>query len=108
MPINALRRLSEALAFEVESLSISSMESKRNVMDLLADMLQAINPKNRMTVKDEVIVDLVDRCRANQTKLMQVLTTTADERLLALGLELNDALQCALANHDAIASVPLF
>ncbi|GMH22341.1 hypothetical protein Nepgr_024184 [Nepenthes gracilis] len=33
-----------------------------------------------------------------------MLTTTADEGLLALGLELNDALQCALAKHDAIAS----
>ncbi|GMH30513.1 hypothetical protein Nepgr_032356 [Nepenthes gracilis] len=75
-----------------------------NVMDLLANMLQAIDPENRMAVKDEVIVDLVHRCRANQTKLMQMLTTTADERLLALGRELNDALQYALAKHDAIAS----
>ncbi|GMH09999.1 hypothetical protein Nepgr_011840 [Nepenthes gracilis] len=104
MPINASRRLDEAMASEVESLSTSSIESMRNVMDLLADMLQAVDPKNRMAVKDEVIIDLVDRCRANQKKLMQMLTTTADEGLLALGLELNDALQCALAKHDAIAS----
>lgn len=28
------------------------------------------------SVKDEVIVDLADRCRANQKKLMQMITTT--------------------------------
>ncbi|GMH22342.1 hypothetical protein Nepgr_024185 [Nepenthes gracilis] len=60
MPINALRRLDEALASEVESLSISRVESMQNVMDLLADLLQAIDPKNCMAVKDEVIVDLAD------------------------------------------------
>ncbi|GMH32162.1 hypothetical protein Nepgr_034006 [Nepenthes gracilis] len=102
MPINALRRLDETTASEVES---SSIESMRNVMDLLANMLQAIDPKNHMAVKDKVIVDLIDRCRANQTKLMQMLTTTVDEGLLALGLELNDALQCALDKHDAIRFV---
>ncbi|GMH06768.1 hypothetical protein Nepgr_008608 [Nepenthes gracilis] len=75
-----------------------------NVMDLLSDMLQAIDLKNHMAVKDEVIVDLIDQCRANQIKLMQMLTTITDEGLLALGLELNDALQCALAKYDAIAS----
>ncbi|GAB4856276.1 hypothetical protein Ancab_014204 [Ancistrocladus abbreviatus] len=104
MPINSSTRLDEAMASEVESLSVSSMESMRNVMELLTDMLQAVNPKDRMAVKDEVIVDLVDRCRANQKKLMQMLTTTVDEELLAQGLELNDAMQCVLANHDAIAS----
>ncbi|GAB2272106.1 hypothetical protein Dimus_006925 [Dionaea muscipula] len=104
MPINSSTRLDEAMAAEVEGLSISSMESTRNAMDLLSDMLQAVNPGDRTAVKDEVIADLVDRCRANQKKLMQMLTTTVDEDLLAQGLELNDALQGVLAKHDAIAS----
>ncbi|GMH26797.1 hypothetical protein Nepgr_028640 [Nepenthes gracilis] len=65
MPINTLKRLDEVVAFGVESLS--SFESLQNVMGLLANMLQAIDPKNRMAVKDQVIVDLVDRCRVNQT-----------------------------------------
>ncbi|GMH23466.1 hypothetical protein Nepgr_025309 [Nepenthes gracilis] len=96
MPINTLKRLDEVVASGVESLS--SIESLQNVMGLLANMLQAIDPKNRMAVKDRVIVD---RCRVNQTTLLQLLTTTADEGILALGLELKDALQCALAKPDA-------
>ncbi|KAG5550719.1 hypothetical protein RHGRI_015616 [Rhododendron griersonianum] len=76
----------------------------RDVLDLLADMLQAVNPSDRTSVKDEIIVDLVNQCRSNQKKLMQMLTTTGDEELLGQGLELNDSLQTVLAKHDAIAS----
>ncbi|KAL5550676.1 hypothetical protein UlMin_000852 [Ulmus minor] len=104
MPSNASRRLDETMATEIESLSLSSIESMRNVSELLSDMLQAVNPRDQAAVKDEVIVELVNRCRANQKKLMQMLTSTGDEELLARGLELNDNLQSLLARHDAIAS----
>ncbi|XP_059668114.1 TOM1-like protein 6 [Cornus florida] len=104
MPSNSSTRLDEAMAADMENLSLSSIDSMRNVLDLLIDMLQAVNPSDREAVKDEVIVDLVERCRANQKKLMQMLTLTRDEELLAQGLELNDSLQSVLAKHDAIAS----
>ncbi|KAL2899984.1 TOM1-like protein 6 [Bienertia sinuspersici] len=105
MPANSSRRLDEAMSSEVESLSALTLESMRNALELLEDMLQAVNPSDRMSVKDEVIVDLADRCRANQKKLMQMITTTTrDEDLLAQGLEMNDSLQSVLARHDAIAS----
>ncbi|QHO39143.1 TOM1-like protein [Arachis hypogaea] len=91
MPSGSSKTLDETMATEIESLSLSSLESMRHVMDLLSDMLQAVNPSDRTAVKDEVIVDLVDRCRTNQKKLMQMLTTTGDEELLGRGLELNDS-----------------
>ncbi|KAL4272591.1 hypothetical protein GQ457_13G027600 [Hibiscus cannabinus] len=103
MPSNSSRRLDEAMASETESLSLSSLDSMRDVMELLSDMLQAVNPSDSAAVKDEVIVDLVNQCRSNQKKLMQMLATTGDEELLARGLELNDGLQSLLAKHDAIA-----
>lgn len=104
MPSNSTRRLDEAMATEIESLSLSTMDSMRNMMELLSEMLQAVNPSSRESVKDEIIVDLVNHCRSNQKKLMQMLTTTSDEELLARGLELNDGLQIVLAKHDSIAS----
>lgn len=104
MPNNSSRRLDEAMASEVDSLSASKLDSMRNVMELLSDMLEAVNPSDRMAVKDEVIVDLVNQCRGNQKKLMQMLTSTADEELLGQGLELNDCLQSLVTKHDAIAS----
>ncbi|CAO2839222.1 unnamed protein product [Amaranthus hypochondriacus] len=104
MPANSSRRLDEAMSSEVESLSASSLESMQNVLELLDGMLQAVNPNDRMSVKDEVIVDLADRCRSNQKKLMQIITSTSDEGLLAQSLELNDSLQGVLARHDGIAA----
>ncbi|KAF2306510.1 hypothetical protein GH714_018878 [Hevea brasiliensis] len=104
MPSNSSRRLDETMATEFEGLSLSGLDSMRNVMELLSDMLQAVNPHDREALKDEIIVDLVNQCRSNQKKLMQMLTTTGDEELLGQGLELNDSLQTLLAKHDAIAS----
>ncbi|XP_019413354.1 PREDICTED: TOM1-like protein 1 isoform X2 [Lupinus angustifolius] len=104
MPGNSSKTLDETMATEIESLSLSSLDSMWDVMDLLSDMLQAVNPSDIAAVKDEVITDLVDRCRTNQKKLMQMLTTTGDEELLGRGLELNDCIQTLLARHDAIAT----
>ncbi|KAJ6865502.1 TOM1-like protein 6 [Populus alba x Populus x berolinensis] len=104
MPSNSSSRLDETMAAEIEGLSLSSLDSMRDVMELLSDMLQAVNPRDREAVKDEVIVDLVNQCQSNQKKLMQMLTTTGDEELLGKGLELNDSMQILLAKHDAIAS----
>ena len=44
MPINSSRRLDETMATEIEGLSLSSLDSMRNVMELLNDMLQAMTP----------------------------------------------------------------
>ncbi|GAV80855.1 VHS domain-containing protein/GAT domain-containing protein [Cephalotus follicularis] len=104
MPGNSSRRLDETMATEIETLSLSSLDAMRDVAELLGDMLQAVNTDDRAAVRDEVIVELVNRCRSNQKKLMQMLTSTGDEVLLARGLELNDILQSLLAKHDAIAS----
>nr|XP_043619416.1 TOM1-like protein 6 [Erigeron canadensis] len=104
MPSNSSTRLDEAMASEIENLSVSMIESMRNVSDLLSEMLQEVDPNDRAAVKDEVIVDVVDRCRSNQKKLMQMLASTSDEELLGQGIELNDNLQNVLAKHDAIAS----
>ncbi|KAF8396999.1 hypothetical protein HHK36_018637 [Tetracentron sinense] len=104
MPSNASIRLDEAMASEMESLSLSNMDSIRSVMELLNDMLRAVNPSDPVAVKDEVIVDLVSQCRTNQKKLMQILNSTGEEELLSQGLALNDNLQSLLAKHDAIAS----
>ncbi|KAK7374033.1 hypothetical protein VNO80_07456 [Phaseolus coccineus] len=78
MPSNSSKTLDETMATEIESLrfvfkltsleilSMSSLESMRDVLDLLSDMLQAVHPSDRADVKDEVIIDPVDRCRTNQ------------------------------------------
>ncbi|KAF7143264.1 hypothetical protein RHSIM_Rhsim05G0228000 [Rhododendron simsii] len=101
MPIKSSTCLDEAVAADMENLSINSI---RSVLDFLADMLQAVNPSDSASVKGEIIVDLVNQCRSNHKRLLQMSTKTGDEELLRQGLELNDRLQSLLAKHDAIAS----
>uniref|UniRef100_A0A1D1YR71 TOM1-like protein 2 n=1 Tax=Anthurium amnicola TaxID=1678845 RepID=A0A1D1YR71_9ARAE len=104
MPNNSSIRLEEAMASEMGNLSISDLDSIHRVMEVLNDMLQALNANDCAAIKDDVIVDLVDQCRSNQKRLMHLVNSTGDEELLAQGLALNDSLQSLLAKHDAIAS----
>ncbi|CAL9088242.1 unnamed protein product [Musa acuminata var. zebrina] len=104
MPNNPALRLDEAMASEMSNLCLSDLASIQSVMELLSEMLKAVNPDDRAAVKDEVIIDLVNQCRFNQRKLMQSINSIRDEELLAQGLELNDNLQGLLTKHDAIAS----
>ncbi|KAL8232515.1 hypothetical protein R6Q57_002293 [Mikania cordata] len=88
----------------VESVSLSTLDYMRNALDLLSDMLQAVDPYDRKAMKDEVIVDLYDQCRSNQKKLGQTLSSTIDEEILRQGIQFNDNLQYIIEKHDAIAS----
>ncbi|TVU19826.1 hypothetical protein EJB05_36001 [Eragrostis curvula] len=96
--------LNERMTSDVQTLSLEGLNNIKNATELLCDMVNALNPADRMAVKDEIITDLVSQCRSNQQKLMQFVSSTGDEDLLKQGLEINDRLQSILAKHDAIAS----
>ncbi|KAK9067791.1 hypothetical protein SSX86_011902 [Deinandra increscens subsp. villosa] len=87
-----------------EHVSLSTLESMRDVLDLLSEMLQAVDPKDIKAVKDGVITDLYDQCRSNQKRLGYTLSSTTDEEILRQGIEFNEALQYVIEKHDAIAS----
>ncbi|KAL6610373.1 hypothetical protein ACP70R_040342 [Stipagrostis hirtigluma subsp. patula] len=96
--------LNERMASDAETLSLEGLNNIRNATELLCDMVNALNPADRLAVKDEIITELVSQCRSNQQKLMQFVSSTGDEELLKQGLEINDRVQSVLAKHDAIAS----
>lgn len=104
MPSHIASTLDEAMASEMSGLSLSEMEAAHGVMEVLAEMLHAVDPNDKQAVKDEVIIDLVEQCRSNHRKVLQLINGTSNEELLRQGLVLNDDLQSVLAKHDAIAS----
>ncbi|VAI22588.1 unnamed protein product [Triticum turgidum subsp. durum] len=94
----------ESSAQDFPATSLADIQNARGIMDVLSEMLNALDPSKRQELRQDVIVDLVDQCRTYKQRVVQLVNSTSDEGLLSQGLCLNDDLQRVLAKHDAIAA----
>eukprot|EP00850_Spirogloea_muscicola_P009820 SM000056S17938 [mRNA] locus=s56:241113:246286:+ [translate_table: standard] len=86
------------------SMTAMDLKNARGSVEVLNEMLAAINPRDRGAVRQDIIVELVEQSRATQRQVMEFVSTTSNETLLAQALALNDDIQKVLSKHDAIAT----
>ncbi|CAI9759647.1 unnamed protein product [Fraxinus pennsylvanica] len=89
---------------EFPTLSLKEIQFARGVINVLAEMLNEVNPGNKEGHMQDAIADLVEQCRTYKKRVVKLVNSTSDESLLNQGLSLNDDLQRVLAKHEFIAS----
>ncbi|KAF3333175.1 target of Myb protein 1-like isoform X1 [Carex littledalei] len=98
-------RESQASAIPDEPLmSVTEINNALSIVDVLIEMLNALEPGKKGALSQEVIVDLVEQCRTNKERVVKLVDSTTDEYILSKALALNDNFQKVLAQHDAIAA----
>lgn len=76
------------------------------VMEVLRDALNALAPRYSEGAADEFILDLVEQCSFQKQRVMHLVMTCHDEKVIAKAIELNELLDKVLARHDSLLSIP--
>lgn len=89
-----------------QTISGSSIIHKAtSVLDVMKEVLNALDPKNPEGATDEFILDLVEQCSFQKQRVMHLVMTSRDEKVVTQAIELNEQLHKILIQHDALLSV---
>ncbi|XP_061979127.1 TOM1-like protein 5 isoform X2 [Populus nigra] len=80
----------------------SIIQKASNALEVLKEVLDAVDSQNG--AKNEFTLDLVEQCSFQKQRVMHLVMTSRDEKLVSRAIELNEQLQKVLARHDAILS----
>lgn len=90
---------------EARNVSESSMLQKAgNSLEVLKEVLDAVDPQHPEGVRDEFTLDLVEQCSFQKQRVMHLVMASQDENIVSRAIELNDQLQRVLEKHDSLLS----
>ncbi|KAJ0809865.1 putative TOM1-like protein, plant [Helianthus annuus] len=82
----------------------SIIQKAGSALEVLRDVLDAIDARHPEQAKDEFTLDLVEQCSFHKQRVMHLAVTSRDEKTISQAIELNDQLQKALTRHDGLVS----
>ncbi|KAG5035841.1 hypothetical protein JHK87_010751 [Glycine soja] len=96
----------EAVAQPAESQTVpesSIIQKASNALEVLKEVLDAVDAQNPQGASDEFTLDLVEQCSFQKQRVMHLVMASRDERIISRAIELNEQLQKVLARHDDLA-----
>ncbi|KHG08198.1 Target of Myb 1 [Gossypium arboreum] len=97
----------EAVAKEAEPQIVpesSIIQKASNALEVLREVLDAVDAQNPEAAKDEFTLDLVEQCSFQKQRVMHLVMSSRDEKVLSRAIELNEQLQNVLIRHDSLLS----
>lgn len=82
----------------------SIIEKASSALEVLREVLDAVDTQNPEAAKDEFTLDLVEQCSFQKDKVMHLVMSSRDEKLVLRAIELNEQLGKVLARHEALLS----
>ncbi|RZC17326.1 TOM1-like protein 5, partial [Glycine soja] len=76
------------------------IQKASNALEVLKEVLDAVDAQNPQGARDEFTLDLVEQCSFQEQRVMHVVMASRDERIISRAIELNEQLQKVLAKHD--------
>ncbi|ESW09805.1 hypothetical protein PHAVU_009G157500 [Phaseolus vulgaris] len=93
----------EAVSQQAESQTVpesSIIQKASNALEVLKEVLDAVDAQNPQGARDEFTLDLVEQCSFQKQRVMHLVMASRDERIVSRAIELNEQLQKVLARHD--------
>ncbi|KAB2024776.1 hypothetical protein ES319_D06G109100v1 [Gossypium barbadense] len=59
------------------TLSLTELQNARSIMNVLTEMLSAIDPANKEGLKQDVVLDLVEQCRTFKQRVVHLVNSTS-------------------------------
>ncbi|XP_058097284.1 TOM1-like protein 5 isoform X2 [Magnolia sinica] len=83
---------------------LSIIHKATSAMEVLREVLDNVNPQHPEGAMDEFTLDLVEQCSFQKQRVMHLVITSRDEKVVSQAIELNEQLQKVLTKHDTLLS----
>ncbi|TMW84092.1 hypothetical protein EJD97_025817 [Solanum chilense] len=83
----------------------SILQKAATALEVLREVLDAVDPQHPEGAKDEFTLDLVEQCSFQKQRVMHLAISSRDEKLVSQAAELNEQLDRVLKRHDALLTV---